>query len=105
AEVRAQLDRAFGADGEQTLRRGASVDGTAILDPASVQVRYTRRAGGQPEAVDASLLDAIAGWSEVRYPFGDTARRDFLRRVQLALHDRQPVVITWDVDFNALENT
>jgi hypothetical protein len=104
-EVRAQLDRAFGADGEQTLRQGASVEGTAILDPATVQVRYTERFGGQTQAVDASLLDAISGWSEVRYPFGDTARRDFLRRVQLALHDRQPVVLTWDVDFNALENS
>jgi hypothetical protein len=27
-----------------------------------------------------------------------------LQRVQRALHDGQPVVITWDVDFNALEN-
>lgn len=103
-EVRSQLDAAFGEDGEGTLRRGASVAGTNIVDPATVKVRYTRRANGQTAVADATLLDAISEWNEVRYPFGDSARRDFLRRVQRALHDRQPVVITWDVDFNALEN-
>lgn len=103
-EVRAQLDQAFGQDGERTLRQGASVAGTQILDPTTVKVRYTDRSSGDSEVRDATLLDAVADWNEVRYPFGQTARREFLRRVQLALHDRQPVVITWDVDFNALEN-
>ena len=103
-EVRAQLDQAFGADGEQTLRRGASVAGTSIVDPTTVTVRYTERVAGQTQGREATLLDAIAEWNEVRYPFDEAGRREFLRRVQLALHDRQPVVITWDVDFNALEN-
>jgi hypothetical protein len=103
-DVRDQLDRAFGADGEQTLRQGASVAGTDIVDPATVMVRYTDRSSGATEVRDATLLDAISEWNEVRYPFGQTARREFLRRVQRALHDSQPVVLTWDVDFNALEN-
>lgn len=103
-EVRAQLDQAFGADGELTLRQGASVAGTSIVDPATVTVRYTDRLGGATQVVDATLVDAISQWREVNYPFDASGRREFLRRVQRALHDRQPVVITWDVDFNALEN-
>lgn len=103
-DVRAQLDQVFGVDGERTLRHGASVAGTDIVDPTTVGVRYTDRLGGASQVVDATLVDAIDQWREVRYPFNESARREFLRRVQRALHDRQPVVITWDVDFNALES-
>jgi hypothetical protein len=103
-EVRAQLDQAFGDDGARTLRQGANLSGTNIVDPGTVQVRYTERVGTSAQVRDASLLDAIQDWDTVSYPHNQSARRDFLRRVQLALHDRQPVVITWDVDFNALEN-
>jgi hypothetical protein len=102
--VRAQLDQAFGEDGEATLRQGADLEGTDIVDPALVQVQYTENVDGDTQTQDANLLDAIGSWHEVRYPAHPSARRAFLRRVQLALHDRQPVVITWDVDFNALEN-
>lgn len=103
-EVRAQLDQAFGEDGEATLRQGASLSGTDIIDPETVSVRFTQRVSGQTQVRDATLVDAIDEWNNARYPFDTSGRRAFLRRVQLALHDRQPVVITWDVDFNALEN-
>ena len=103
-EVRAQLDSAFGEDGETTLRQGASLSGTDIIDPETVRARYTARVSGQTQPRDATLVDAIDEWNNARYPFDASGRRAFLRRVQLALHDRQPVVITWDVDFNALEN-
>jgi hypothetical protein len=102
--VRAQLDRAFGEDGEVTLRRGATLADTDIVDPATVMVRYTERVDGQTDQRQATVVDAIESWSNASFPFEPTARRQFLRRIQLALHDRQPVVITWDVDFNALEN-
>lgn len=104
-EVRAQLDQAFGADGEGTLRQGADVSGTQIVDPATVSVRYTERVGDRTEQRDATVIDAIASWRTVRTPFAESGRRGFLKRVQRALHDRQPVIVTWDVDFNALENT
>jgi hypothetical protein len=103
-EVRAQLDRVFGEDGEATLRQGASVTGTDIVDPATVDARFTERVSGRTSVRDATLVDAIDAWNEVSYPFDSRGRREFLRRVQRALHDRQPVIITWDVDFNALEN-
>jgi hypothetical protein len=103
-EVRAQLDQAFGDDGEGTLRQGADVTGTKIVDPATVNVSYTKLVNGQTEQVETDLLEAISSWRTVNYPFDSSRRRDFLKRVQRALHDGQPVVITWDVDFNALEN-
>jgi hypothetical protein len=103
-EVRAQLDQAFLEDGEGSLRQGADLTGTDIIDPADLQVRYTELVNGQTEVRDTNLVEAIASWEEVRFPFNEARRRTFLQRVQRALHDRQPVVITWDVDFNALEN-
>lgn len=42
-------------------------------------------------------------WNSVRYPSLPTARRDLLRRVQRAMHDQLPVVVTWNVDFNAMD--
>lgn len=102
-EVRAQLDQVFGEDGEQTLRQGASATGTEVIDPTTVTVQYTDRSFGQAQTTETSLDVAILDWSETGYPFDAGRRREFLQRVQLALHDRQPVVITWDVDFNALE--
>jgi hypothetical protein len=104
-EVRAQLDKAFGEDGQQTLRQGASVAGTKIVEPTDVAARFTeRQQGGQTVTRDSNLADAIDQWNTINYPFNAAQRRQFLQRVQRALHDRQPVIITWDVDFNALEN-
>lgn len=102
-EVRAQLDQAFGEDGEQTLRQGADLTGTDIIDPTTVKVQYGEAVDGESEVREGTVVDAIRGWNEVRYPYYPDQRREFLRRVQRALHDRQPVVLTWDVDFNAKE--
>lgn len=43
-------------------------------------------------------------WNELDYPTTPAARRTFLQRVQRALHDGQPVIISWFVDFNALSS-
>ncbi|MCA9621222.1 MAG: hypothetical protein KC731_19505 [Myxococcales bacterium] len=103
-EVRAELTAAFGADGEMTLRSGGKVEGTHIVDPSTLPVRYTQRQGEETVVKETNLVEAIGDWEVVRYPSSASARRQFLRRVQMALHDQQPVVITWDVDFNAMEN-
>ncbi len=103
-EVRAQLDQVFLEDGEGTLRQGADLMGTDIMDPTKLSVTYTERVNGKSEVRETNLVDAIMSWEEVRYPYSKSRRRGFLQRVQRALHDGQPVVITWDVDFNALEN-
>lgn len=107
-DVAAQLDQAFGADGKTTLRNGGDAEGTDIIDPNDFAAQYTRRSGGETEVVNTNVVQAIADWHSESYPsWGsdlDGAKREFLIRVQRALHDGQPVVITWDVDFNAMEN-
>jgi hypothetical protein len=103
-EVVAQLDKVFGEDGKVTLRAGTNLEGTSIIDPATLPVKYTRWRNGSSEVREGNLLDAVREWQTVSYPSAASQRRSFLQRVQRALHDRQPVVITWDVDFNAMEN-
>ncbi|MBL8610753.1 MAG: hypothetical protein JNL38_25660 [Myxococcales bacterium] len=41
-------------------------------------------------------------WQEADYPYDAAGRRAFEVRVQKALHDGFPVIISWKVDFNAL---
>ncbi len=110
-EVRAQLDQAFGTDGNGSLRNNPeAADGTTIIRATDFEAQYTVRNGEQVELKQTNLATAISEWHTVTYPTsswgGDLAvrQRDYVIRVQRALHDAQPVVITWDVDFNALEN-
>jgi hypothetical protein len=112
-EVVAQLDQVFGEDGSGSIADGASVDDTAIVDPNGFEVSYTRRVGDSAEWVETNILQAIEEWREADYPgsgwwsndgASPAERRAFLKRVQIALHDGQPVVSTWNVDFNAMEN-
>jgi hypothetical protein len=103
-EVRQQLDSAFGEDGEGSLRYGGSVEGTTIIDPTTLAVKYTERDGDEVFEVEGSIIDAIGDWRVARYPSAPAERRALQIRVQRALHDRQPVVVTWNVDFNAMEN-
>ena len=103
-DVRAQLDQVFGKDGSQNLRSGGSVAGTNIIDANALPVRYAKRANGKIEYKDTNLTEAIREWQTLRYPSSASAQRDTLIRVQRALHARQPVGVTWNVDFNALEN-
>jgi hypothetical protein len=110
--LRADLDRAFGEDGQGSLRYGASVEGTDIIDPKTIKAKYTKRSSsGSVSVRNVDLVTAITEWKNASYPSYASsssalasARRKFLVRVQRALHDRQPVVITWNVDFNAMES-
>ena len=109
--VKGQLTKAFGKDYSKDLTSGGTTSGTAIIKPSSFKVQYTERVTdpNKPTVKKTTLDVAIDEWSEAYYPsWGssvDKDRRAFLKRVQVALHDRQPVVITWDVDFNAMENS
>ncbi len=105
--VRDQLTKVFGEDYSRTLSsKGASTEGTAVVAARDFVVRYTERSASGDTAVRDTTLDkALSTWRAASYPTwgGESARRDFQIRVQRALHDAQPVVITWDVDFNAME--
>ncbi|HVJ94375.1 MAG TPA: C1 family peptidase [Labilithrix sp.] len=98
----AMLDQVFGPRAERNFasrRSQADSSGTSIVRPDEFEAAYPRGPGAEPEA--RTLLDASRDWQEVSYRGN---RRSVLTRVQRALHDAQPVVISWFVDFNAMEN-
>jgi hypothetical protein len=121
AETIAALDAVFGKDVSKTISRSYSTarppvttrsNGSTITVLRARDIPATvRRFGGSN--VVATLADAMGqpqsgtrsgtyAWQEIGYPSSVSGRREFQKRVQRALHDRQPVVISWFVDFNAL---
>jgi hypothetical protein len=101
-QVSTMLDNVFGASATRTFAstRPASNTGTTILRGQDFPVSYPSAPGGV--AQKKTLSQAIVEWRQVFYSTFD--KRPFLLRVQNALHAAQPVIITWFVDFNALEN-
>jgi hypothetical protein len=109
AQIKEQMTKVFGEDYSRTLRSAdASTEATSVIRPQDFKVWYTERDTDPEVATEkTTTLDvAIDEWQSASYPSwgGESARRDFQIRVQRALHDRQPVVISWDVDFNAMES-
>jgi hypothetical protein len=130
-QVRKELDAAWGLD-EETIRRidavfGPGVERTLdrsryanenaaaskVIRPADFEARLKDPDTGK--FVIGTLADAIGkgrGWwapregkfafNEVWYPTNASQRRAFWKRVQKALHDEIPVIMSWKVDFNAL---
>ncbi len=101
-EVSAMLDKVFGQAATRTFAssRPASVTGTPILRGQDFAVAYPSAPGAAPQ--QKKLTQAMNEWRQAFYSSSD--KRPFLLRVQKALHAAQPVIITWFVDFNALEN-
>ena len=101
-EVTAMLDRVFGADVARTFSSVTSPaePSASILRGQDFKVAYTT-VPGQP-AQQKLLSQAMTEWRQVFYTTSD--RRGFQLRVQRALQDAQPVIVTWFVDFNALES-
>lgn len=94
------LDRAFGVRVNRTFASSAKSTGTQIVRAQDFAVSYSSGPGAPPAI--RKLSQAMNEWRQVYYGSGD--KRGFLLRVQKALHAAQPVVITWFVDFNAMEN-
>jgi hypothetical protein len=105
--VKSQMTKAFGKNFEKSfLSSSTTSSGTSIIHPRDFKVWYTERQTNKnaPTERVTGLDVAIQQWKVANYPsWTDTSKRDFQIRVQKALHDRQPVIITWDVDFNAME--
>lgn len=111
--VVSQLNRVFGASVTRTLDRSTvSTSFTSIRRASSIKVSLRDPQTKQP--VTATLKDAIGdggGWSRTgrlawqttSYPTSPSSRRAMQVRVQKALHDKMPVVVSWYVDFNALD--
>ena len=94
------LDRVFGASVTRTFASSARSTGTTIVRPQDFPVSYSPAPGLPLE--QKTLTQAMSEWRQVYYSSYD--KRGFLLRVQKALHAAQPVIITWFVDFNAMEN-
>ncbi|MDB4934788.1 MAG: hypothetical protein JWP87_1760 [Labilithrix sp.] len=103
ADVTATLDRVFGADVSRSFTSTTSradASGTPIQRAEDFAVAYPNSPGAAP--LQRRLTQAMTDWRQVYYTGND--RRTFQVRVQRALHAAQPVIITWFVDFNALES-
>lgn len=98
-EVISALDTVFGRTLENTFKGGEELTGTVIIPASQFEVAYTSNNGLAAET--KTLENALDEWRSVSY--SDWSGKDVLRRVQRALHDRAPVMISWFVDFNALE--
>jgi hypothetical protein len=116
ASVVAQLDKVFGAGVTKTFDKSTvSTTGTSIKRAKSIKALL--RDPDTKQTHIGTLQDAIGtrssswgprtgkyAWQQVSYPSDATARRDMQVRVQKAMHDKQPVVMSWYVDFNALDD-
>jgi hypothetical protein len=99
-EVTRTLDRVFGPSVTRTFTGSANPRFTRIVRAQDFDVSYAS-APGQPRTTK-KLSQAMSEWRQVHY--SRSSGRSFLQRVQRAMHDEQPVIITWFVDFNAMEN-
>jgi hypothetical protein len=116
AEVVAQMDSVFGLDVSRTLDKQAIASGT-IRNTRDIAVR-TIDSETKAAAV-VTLADAIGtktspsslsvrqgrfAWKSAQYSRNNkVSQRATLARMQRAVHDAQPVVVSWFVDFNALD--
>lgn len=111
-EVRAQMNKVFGVTATRNLttrsrttnRFLASTANTFIVRPTDFKVAYTRfdAATQTSTPVNTTLAQAMTDWRSTSYSTWQS--RPQLTRVQRALHDQQPVVVSWFVDFNAMSN-
>ncbi len=92
ADVRADLDTTFGKDAPTALTEDRAVP-ARFISPFTFEV--TSKASGTAPVI-STLAAVIPQWEEV-YLYGDEARAP-LRRMQKALHDSLPVLVTWNVD-------
>ena len=94
-DVRADLETTFGADAPRPLTQDRAVP-PRFITPWVFQV--TSRSPGS--AATSSTLDAVIPQWEEAYVYGDeSSSRGPLRRLQKALHDSLPALVTWHVDF------
>jgi hypothetical protein len=117
--VIAQLDQVFGKDVSKTLDKDWANTplpaGISIRKPTDFKAKLKNPATNNWDTV--TVLEAMGthkatnnlehrngdyAWQEATYPKSATDRRQFLKRVQRALNDHQPIVINWTIDFAAL---
>ncbi len=115
ASVRSQLTRVFGSSVTRTLDRSTvSTSFTSIR--RAKDIKALLRDPSTHATVSSNLQEAIGtrssswgpragrfAWQQSSYPSSPVSRRSMLVRMQKAMHDQQPVILSWYVDFNALD--
>ncbi len=114
ANVVSSIDAVFGAGVDKTLDRAyvQTAPGKGVIRAQDFPARLKDPQTGQ--FVTGTLADAIGtggafgprqgklAFNSAYYPSDAVGRRAFWKRMQKALHDQLPVMISWKVDFNAL---
>ena len=115
-EVIALMDEVFGSDVNRTL-----YDNPAIPADSGLRTVQSLEVGHNDAGGMLTLSDAVGtpsysywggpptrsgtyAWNEKSYPSTQSSRRNFQINMQDAMHRRLPAIMTWYVDFNALEN-
>lgn len=114
-EMVEKMNAVFGEGYDRSLEQPDTVlpAGSPIRHAKSVPVSLasadgtTRRATlaeaiGDPDRDQWGHRTGAAAWSEWQYPKSPADQRAFQIRIQKALHARQPVVISWFIDFASL---
>lgn len=105
--VRAEMRRVFGISARSTLATTRETIPAWMRKASAFPIRtaVARSTTGAAQAWDGFLTDVIPGgryaWKSVSYPASASSRAATLRRVMRALNARQPVLVSWLVDFNA----
>jgi hypothetical protein len=107
------LKNVFGNAGEKRFdayTNRATSTRTRARPPTSILVKTVVRSGATTTTVDATLADVLPGgryaWRAFDYPgtWNASARPAAMRRLLTALNADAPVIISWLVDFNALDS-
>ena len=112
------LDSTFGVDGSRTLDVDYQTTdvpaGSPVRKPSSFKAKLRNPATGR--FLERTVVEALGtrrsdmnlenrngelAWQDVPYPKQRRARREFWKRVQRALHDKQPIVVNWMIDDNS----
>lgn len=106
----ALMNEVFGTDVSRSILSSSAVipKGSGMMLPKDVLVGHNitlADAIGTP-ASSYNVLQRKGkyAWNEVSYPSSATARRETLRKMQKAMHSGMPVILTWFVDFAAMDS-
>jgi hypothetical protein len=111
--VMTTLRNVFGNDGSRRFdgySNRATSTRTRAMPPSRIAIRTARRVGTTVSYVNGTLADVLTGgqyaWRAADYPgsWGASQRPAAMRRMLSALNADAPVIVSWLVDFNALDN-
>ncbi|MFO0675238.1 MAG: hypothetical protein U0169_01810 [Polyangiaceae bacterium] len=98
-----QLARVFGATYQWTFDNwGMDTAGTFIHSPKDLPVAW--REYSRSSMREDTLAGVISRWSRYDYPKDPAKRRPFQKRIQRALHDKNPVLMDWNVAWSQYDN-